>query len=43
MNALIGLLAIAAILALLGGAAQRWGVDSREGSLDANAPRPGLN
>jgi hypothetical protein len=31
MTALIGLFAITAILALLGGAAQAWGADSREG------------
>ena len=43
MGLIATILIITVILALFGAAAQRWGVDSREGSLDTNAPRPGLN
>ncbi len=36
MTPLIALFTIVAILALLGGAAQRWGVDSRDGAGDSH-------
>ena len=42
MELLIGLLIIVAILALLGGAAQAWGADSRVDPLDSHPQRVGL-
>jgi hypothetical protein len=42
MALLAGSLIIVAILALLGGVAQAWGVDSRVDSLDSHPQRVGL-
>jgi len=42
MALLVGSLIVVAILALLGGAAQAWGVDSRVDSLDSHPQRVGL-
>ncbi len=42
MELLIGLLIVVAILALLGGAAQAWGADSRVDPLDSHPQRVGL-
>jgi preprotein translocase subunit SecG len=42
MALIVGFLIVAVILALLGSAAQAWGVDSRDDSVDSNAPQRAL-
>lgn len=42
MALIAGIITIAAILALFGALAQRWGVDSREDFVDSYIPRLGI-